>query len=70
MRLTAYNYRWYDDCVFPSNVAECLFELIKAEGYGKVSYTLVSMSPPAPMLQLMQKYFAFVQALRIPGSEF
>lgn len=70
VRLTAYNYRWYDDCVFPSNVAECLFELIKAEGYGKVSYTLVSMSPPAPMLQLMQKYFAFVQALRIPGSEF
>lgn len=52
VRLTAFNYRWYDDCVFPSAVAECLFRLIKAEGYGKVSYTLVSMSPPAPMLQL------------------
>lgn len=55
LHLTAYNYRWYTDCVFPGSVATSLFRLIKMEGLGKVSNTLISMKPPPAMLRLMQR---------------
>lgn len=53
--LTAYNYRWYTDCVFPGAVATSLFKLINTEGLSKVSNTLISMKPPPAMLRLMQR---------------
>lgn len=55
LHLTAYNYRWYTDCVFPGSVAKNLFKLINVEGLGKVSNTLISMKPPSAMLRLMQR---------------
>ena len=39
---------------FPGAVAKNLFKLIKEVGLSKVSYTLVSMSPPPAILRLMQ----------------
>ena len=56
VRLTAYYYRWYSESVFPGPVAKHLFRLIKSEGLAKVSYTLMSMTPPAAMLQLSTLY--------------
>ena len=40
------------DSVFPSAVAKNIFRIIKIEGLAKLSYTLMSMTPPAAMLQL------------------
>ncbi|WFC97471.1 hypothetical protein MYAM1_000185 [Malassezia yamatoensis] len=70
LHLTAYNYRWYADSVYPGNVAMNMFKLIKNEGLSKVSNTLISMKPPQAMLRLMQKYFAYAQEFRIPGSQY
>ena len=69
MHLTAYNHRWYGDNVFPGTVGKHLFQLIKVEGLGKVSNTLVSMKPRPAMLRLMQWYFSYAQDFRLPGSQ-
>lgn len=70
LRLTAYNHRWYMEGSYPGAVAANLFKLIRTEGLAKVSYTLVSMSPPAPILKLMQNYFAYAQICKVPGHDF
>ncbi|PWN49435.1 chaps-domain-containing protein [Violaceomyces palustris] len=70
LRLTAYHHRWYMEGSFPGAVASSLFKLIRTEGLAKVSYTLVSMSPPQPILRLMQNYFAYATAFRVPGYDF
>lgn len=67
LRLTAYHHRWYMEGSYPGAVATQLFKLIQSEGLAKVSYTLVSMSPPVPMLKLMQNYFAYAQTFKVPG---
>ncbi|KAJ1025910.1 hypothetical protein NDA16_002536 [Ustilago loliicola] len=70
IRLTAYHHRWYMEGSFPGAVATNLFRLIKTEGLAKVSYTLVSMSPPPAILRLMQNYFAYATAFKVPGYDF
>ncbi|SJX65012.1 related to BCH1-Protein involved in transport at the trans-Golgi [Sporisorium reilianum f. sp. reilianum] len=70
IRLTAYHHRWYMEGSFPGAVATSLFKLIKTEGLAKVSYTLVSMSPPQAILRLMQNYFAYATAFKVPGYDF
>ncbi|GAC95919.1 hypothetical protein PHSY_003497 [Pseudozyma hubeiensis SY62] len=70
IRLTAYHHRWYMEGSFPGAVATSLFKLIKSEGLAKVSYTLVSMSPPPAILRLMQNYFAYATAFKVPGYDF
>lgn len=70
IRLTAYHHRWYMEGSFPGAVATSLFKLIKTEGLAKVSYTLVSMSPPPAILRLMQNYFAYATAFKVPGYDF
>lgn len=54
LRLTAYNHRWYSEGSYPGAVAANLFKLIQTEGLAKVSYTLVSMSPPQSILRLSE----------------
>ncbi|PWN98775.1 chaps-domain-containing protein [Tilletiopsis washingtonensis] len=68
LRLTAYHHRWYMEGSFPGAVAKNLFKLIKEVGLSKVSYTLVSMSPPPAILRLMQNYLAYGQTFQLPGS--
>ncbi|SPO24172.1 related to BCH1 - Protein involved in transport at the trans-Golgi [Ustilago trichophora] len=70
IRLTAYHHRWYMEGSFPGAVATNLFKLIKTEGLAKVSYTLVSMSPPQGVLRLMQNYFAYATGFKVPGYDF
>ncbi|GAC71447.1 hypothetical protein PANT_3c00031 [Moesziomyces antarcticus T-34] len=70
IRLTAYHHRWYMEGSFPGAVATSLFKLIRTEGLAKVSYTLVSMSPPQPILKLMQNYFAYATAFKVAGYDF
>ncbi|CAD6892515.1 unnamed protein product [Tilletia controversa] len=70
IRLTAYHHRWYLEGSFPGAVAHNLFKLIRTEGLAKVSYTLVSMAPPQPILKLMQNYFAYAQTFGVPGFNF
>lgn len=60
LRLTAYNHRWYSEGSYPGAVATNLFKLIKTEGLAKVSYTLVSMSPPNSILKLSEYKEGFV----------
>ncbi|KAN0059672.1 bud site selection protein [Thecaphora frezii] len=69
LRLTAYHHRWYMEGAYPSAVASSLLKLIRSEGLAKVSYTLVSMSPPPAILRLMQNYFAYATVFRTPGYD-
>ncbi|EPQ29697.1 uncharacterized protein PFL1_02917 [Pseudozyma flocculosa PF-1] len=69
LRLTAYHHRWYMEGAYPGAVASSLFKLIRTEGLAKVSYTLVSMSPPPAILRLMQNYFAYATVFRVPGYD-
>lgn len=69
MHLTVHNHRWYNDCIYPGAVAKNLFKLIKMNGLGKVSNTLISMKPPQAMLRLMQWYFTYAQEFRLPGTQ-
>lgn len=55
---------------FPGAVAHSIFKLIRTEGLAKVSYTLVSMSPPPAILRLMQNFFAYAQTFKVPGYDF
>ncbi|PWN29175.1 chaps-domain-containing protein [Jaminaea rosea] len=68
LRLTAYHHRWYMEGSFPGAVAANLLKLIASEGLQKVSYTLVSMNPPQPILKLMQNYFAYAQTFKVEGA--
>ncbi|PWN43602.1 chaps-domain-containing protein [Ceraceosorus guamensis] len=54
LRLTAYHHRWYMEGAYPSAVAKSLYRLIREVGLSKVSYTLVSMNPPQPILRLSE----------------
>lgn len=67
LRLTTYHHRWYTEGSYPGSVAANLFKLIRTEGLAKVSYTLVSISPPVAVLKLMQNYFAYAQMFKVPG---
>lgn len=69
MHLAAYQHRWYGDHVYPSKVGQCIFHLIRAEGLGKVSNTLISMKPRPATLHIMQRYFAYAQEFRLVGSD-
>jgi hypothetical protein len=69
LRLTAYHHRWYMENTFPGSVAHSLFKLIGEVGLSKVNFTLVSMSPPEPILKLMKNYFAYCQAFKVPGFD-
>ncbi|CAO1613127.1 unnamed protein product [Parajaminaea phylloscopi] len=69
LRLTTYHHRWYTEGSYPGAVASNLFKLIKTDGLAKVSYTLVSMSPPPPILKLLQNYFAYAQTFKVPGFD-
>lgn len=69
LRLTAYHHRWYMENTFPGSVAHALFKLIGEVGLAKVNFTLVSMSPPEPILRLMNNYFAYCHAFRVPGYD-
>jgi hypothetical protein len=69
LRLTAYHHRWYMENTFPGSVASALFRLIGEVGLAKVNFTLVSMSPPEPILKLMNNYFAYCHAFRVPGYD-
>lgn len=70
VKLTAYNHRWYAEGSYPSAVGHALFSLIQTDGLAKVSYTLVSLSPPKAILRVMQNYFAYAQLFRVPGYDF
>ncbi|KAK9900039.1 chaps-domain-containing protein [Cystobasidium minutum MCA 4210] len=71
IRLATYQHRWYQEMAYPTAVARQLYRLIQREGVSKVSYSLVSMNVPQPVLKhCIQPMFHYAQALQIPGSEY
>ncbi|GAA5967163.1 hypothetical protein JCM8115_000946 [Rhodotorula mucilaginosa] len=65
IRLSVYQHRWYMEQSYPTAVAKELFKLIRRDGLAKISYSLVSMNIPQPILKtVMQPYFAYAQNFR------
>jgi len=60
----------YQEAAYPSALAHQLFKLIRKEGVAKISYSLVAMGLPPPVLKYMQGYFEFAQQFRTPGFDF
>ncbi|PLW39506.1 hypothetical protein PCASD_07662 [Puccinia coronata f. sp. avenae] len=70
IRLSTYQHRWYMEMSFPTAVAHQLYKLMRQEGVAKISYSLVSMNLPQPILKTcMQGYFNYAQVFRIEGSD-
>ncbi|POY75682.1 hypothetical protein BMF94_1305 [Rhodotorula taiwanensis] len=71
IRLSVYQHRWYMEQSYPTAVAKELFKLIRRDGLAKISYSLVSMNIPQPILKtVMQPYFAYAQNFRVEGADF
>ncbi|KAH9453069.1 hypothetical protein MJO28_008002 [Puccinia striiformis f. sp. tritici] len=70
IRLSTYQHRWYMEMAFPTAVAHQLYKLMRQEGVAKISYSLVSMNLPQPILKTcMQGFFNYAQVFRIEGSD-
>ncbi|KAA1138224.1 hypothetical protein PGTUg99_021515 [Puccinia graminis f. sp. tritici] len=70
IRLSTYQHRWYMEMSFPTAVAHQLYKLMRQEGVAKISYSLVSMNLPQPIVKTcMQGYFNYAQVFRIEGSD-
>jgi len=70
IRLSTYQHRWYMEMSFPTAVAHQLYKLMRQEGVAKISYSLVSMNLPQPILKTcMQGYFNYAQVFGIEGSD-
>jgi len=71
IRLSTFQHRWYTEVAYPTAVATQLYRLIQREGVSKISYSLVSMNLPQPILKnCMQPLFQYAQSLQAPGTEF
>ncbi|KAF8520927.1 chaps-domain-containing protein [Hysterangium stoloniferum] len=70
VRLTAYQHRYYMEMSYPTTVAHHLYKLGQVHGHGKLSYTLMSMGLPEPLLKIMEGYLRYGRAFKVEGYDF
>ena len=55
---------------FPTSIARHLFKLGQIHGHAKISYTLLSMGLPEPVLRMMEAYLNYGQVFQVEGYDF
>lgn len=55
---------------YPTSVAHQLFKLGQVHGHAKISYTLLSMGLPEPILKMMEGYLNYGQVFQVEGFDF
>ncbi|THH00715.1 hypothetical protein EW026_g1868 [Hermanssonia centrifuga] len=70
IRVAAYQYGEYTEMTYPTQIAKCLFKLGQIHGHAKISYTLMSMSLPEPVLKIMESFLHYGNVFKVEGYDF
>lgn len=55
---------------YPTQIARCFFKLGQIHGHAKISYTLLSMGLPDPVLKIMESYLHYGRTFKVEGYDF
>ena len=55
---------------FPTQIARSFFKLGQIHGHAKISFTLLSMGLPEPILKIMDSYLQYGKVFKIEGYDF
>ena len=55
---------------YPTSIAHHLFKLGQIHGQAKISYTLLSMGLPGPLLKIMESYLTYGKNFKVEGCDF
>ncbi|KAJ7098230.1 Chs5p-Arf1p-binding proteins-domain-containing protein [Mycena epipterygia] len=70
IRVAAYQYAEYTEMTFPTQIAQCFFKLGSVHGHAKISYTLLSMGLPEPILKIMDSYLQYGKTFKVEGYDY
>ncbi|KAJ7484370.1 Chs5p-Arf1p-binding proteins-domain-containing protein [Mycena latifolia] len=70
IRVAAYQYAEYTEMTFPTQIAQCFFKLGHVHGHAKISYTLLSMGLPEPILKIMDSYLQYGKTFKVEGYDY
>ena len=57
-------------CQYPTLIARCFFKLGQIHGHAKISFTLLSMGLPDPILKIMDSYLKYGKTFKVEGYDF
>ncbi|RDB30434.1 Uncharacterized protein C31F10.16 [Hypsizygus marmoreus] len=70
IRVAAYQYADYTEMTYPTQIARSFFKLGQIHGHAKISFTLLSMGLPEPILKIMDSYLQYGKVFKIEGYDF
>ncbi|KAJ7669381.1 Chs5p-Arf1p-binding proteins-domain-containing protein [Mycena polygramma] len=70
IRVAAYQYAEYTEMTYPTQIAQCFFKLGQVHGHAKISYTLLSMGLPDPILKIMDSYLQYGKTFKVEGYDY
>ncbi|KAG1741570.1 Chs5p-Arf1p-binding proteins-domain-containing protein [Suillus paluster] len=70
IRVAAYQYADYTEMTYPTLIARCFFKLGQIHGHAKISFTLLSMGLPEPILKIMDSYLQYGKTFKVEGYDF
>ncbi|PPQ72495.1 LOW QUALITY PROTEIN: hypothetical protein CVT26_003585 [Gymnopilus dilepis] len=70
IRVAAYQYADYTEMSYPTQIARAFFKLGQIHGFAKISFTLLSMGLPEPILKIMDSYLQYGKNFKVEGYDF
>ncbi|KAG1863048.1 Chs5p-Arf1p-binding proteins-domain-containing protein [Suillus subluteus] len=70
IRVAAYQYADYTEMTYPTLIARSFFKLGQIHGHAKISFTLLSMGLPDPILKIMDSYLQYGKTFKVEGYDF
>ncbi|KAF8717627.1 hypothetical protein AX14_012084 [Amanita brunnescens Koide BX004] len=70
IRVAAYQYADYTEMTYPTQIARCFFKLGQIHGHAKISFTLLSMGLPEPIMKIMNSYLQYGKLFKVEGFDF
>ncbi|PPQ88559.1 hypothetical protein CVT25_009939 [Psilocybe cyanescens] len=70
IRVAAYQYAEYTEMSYPTQIARAFFKLGQIHGHAKISFTLLSMGLPEPILKIMDSYLQYGKNFKVEGYDF
>lgn len=70
IRVAAYQYAEYTEMTFPTQIARSFFKLGQVHGHAKITFTLMSMGLPDPILKIMESYLHYAKTFKVEGWDF
>ncbi|KAF9527483.1 chaps family protein [Crepidotus variabilis] len=70
IRVAAYSYADYTEMAFPTQISRAFFKLGQIHGHAKITFTLLSMGLPEPILKIMDSYLQYGKLFKVEGYDF